>query len=245
VSSIEKSTNTLKLNYPADELRTPVNVLAPDTRNFNFSISSIDVLYQSIEHIQLNSSVPNDIRVQFDTARNLFLHSFYVYRFYVVAESQALATLEFALRDCIGEEEIKSFNKELKAQKRGFSKGLRLYMEYLANRELIKNEDFPIWHGRNRIAAEEAHRANVLKIMKDKGLSEYTWDDSEIDESKFDVEWNYVEVLCNIIPKIRNNYAHGSSTLHNQVLHSFENISIIINKMYERTPSRKSKSSKQ
>ena len=245
MSSEQRPIAPEKLAYPADELRTPINVLAPDTRTFNFNIPSIEVLYRAIEQIQLNSLVPDDIKVQFDTARNLFMHSFYVYRFYVVAESQALTTLEFALRECIGKEQIKLFSKELKAEKLRFSEGLRLYMEYLARRELIKNEDFPIWHNRNRIAAEEAYRLEISKRMEDEGLSEYTWDDSEIDESKFDVEWNYVEVLCNTIPKIRNKYAHGGKTLHNQVLRSFENISIIINKMYERTQSSKPESNKQ
>lgn len=223
--------------YPADELRTPVNVLAPDQRNFHFGVTAIEVLYARISQCSLNSYVPEDIRTQFDTARNLFLHSFYVYRFYVVAESQVLSTLELAIRECIGDKTLAAFQKQLKASGVHFTKGLRLYLEYLARHQLIKNEDFPIWHRRNQIAAEEAYRDKIFKLMDEQALEEYQWDESEIDESAFDVEWDYVKVLCDILPKIRNNHSHGSKMLHNQVSLSFVNVSVIINKMYERTAS--------
>ena len=223
--------------YPADELRTPVNVLAPDQRNFHFSVTSIEVLYAQISQCSLNAIVPEDIRVQFDTARNLFLHSFYVYRFYVVAESQVLTTLELALRECIGHKTLAVFQKKLKANGVHFTKGLRLYLEYLAQHQLIRNEDFPRWHRRNRMAAEDAYRDKIFKLMDEQGLEEYELDESEIDESAFDVEWDYVKVLCETLPKIRNIHSHGSTMLHNRVSLSFVNVSIIINKMYERTAS--------
>ncbi len=221
--------------YPADEFRTPVNVLAPDQRNFHFGVTSIEVLYARISQCSLNSYVSEDIRVQFDTARNLYLHAFYVYRFYVVAERHVLTTLELATRECIGDKTLVAFQNELKASGVHFTKGLRLYLEYLARHQLIKNEDFPIWHRRNEIAAEEAYHDKIFKLMEEQGLKEYQWDESEIDESAFDVEWDYVKVLCEILPKIRNNHSHGSTILHNQVSLSFVNVSIIINKMFERT----------
>ncbi|MEO3678426.1 hypothetical protein ABGI61_05245 [Rheinheimera sp. FR7-31] len=221
--------------YPADEFRTPVNVLAPDQRNFHFGVTSIEVLYARISQCSLNSYVPEDIRVQFDTARNLYLHAFYVYRFYVVAERHVLTTLELAIRECIGDKTLVAFQKELKARGINFKKGLRLYLEYLAQHQLIQNEDFPRWHRRNRMAAEDAYRDKVFKLMEEQGLEEYQWDESEIDESAFNVEWDYVRDLSEILPKIRNNHSHGSTMLHNQVSLSFVNVSVIINKMFERT----------
>lgn len=223
--------------YPADELRTPVNVLLPDQRNFHFGVTAIEVLYAQIAQCSLNSYVPEDIRIQFDTARNLFLHSFYVYRFYVVAESQVLTTLELAIRECIGDKTLAVFQKELKTRGINFKKGLRLYLEYLAQHQLIQNEDFQRWHLRNRMAAEDAYRDKIFKLMDEQALEEYQWDESEIDESAFDVEWDYVKVLCETLPKIRNIHSHGSTMLHNLVSLSFVNVSVIINKMYERTAS--------
>jgi len=54
--------------------------------------------HEFIAAYDLNPAVPEDIRVQFDTARNLYLYAWNVYRFHVVAEHQALSTLELALR---------------------------------------------------------------------------------------------------------------------------------------------------
>ncbi|MDP4537047.1 hypothetical protein Q3O60_12670 [Alkalimonas collagenimarina] len=233
--SDDQHTAPSKVVYPGDELRTPVNVLAPDQRNFYFGATSIEVLYQQIEQCSLSPRVPDYIIIQFDTARNLFLHALYVYRFYVVAESQVLAALELAIRECIGDKVLTAFQKELKSNGVHFSKGLRLYLEYLARHKLMQNEDFPIWHRRNRIAAEEAYRDKIFKLMEEQGLEEYQLDESEIDESAFDEEWDYVQILCETLPKIRNIHSHGSTMLHNQVLLSFVNISIIINKMFERT----------
>lgn len=50
--------------------------------------------------------------------------------------------------------------------------------------------------------------------MDEQGIEEYIWNDSEIDESQFDVDWHYTEVLCDMIPKLRNSFAHGSKDLY-------------------------------
>ncbi len=54
--------------------------------------------YASIEQIVLNPEVPEDIRQHMETAKNLALYSWYVYRFIPVAELHAYSALEWALR---------------------------------------------------------------------------------------------------------------------------------------------------
>ncbi len=105
-------------------------------------------------------------------------------------------------------------------------------MRYLKEHEVIVNSDFPRWHQRNRMAAENAYRKKISKLMDEQGLEEYTWNDSEIDESQFDEDWDYTEMLCDVIPKLRNSFAHGSKDLYSDVLVFFEDISIIINKIF-------------
>ena len=43
-------------------------------------------LYESVSEYILIDEVPDKVRIQFDTARNLYLYSWYVYRFYNIAE---------------------------------------------------------------------------------------------------------------------------------------------------------------
>src|SRR5438309_3090633 len=55
--------------------------------------------YAEILSCSLNASVPENISQQFETARNVYLYAWFVYRFYPIAEHQSLACLELALRD--------------------------------------------------------------------------------------------------------------------------------------------------
>lgn len=54
--------------------------------------------HSDIEAITLVSAVPKAIREHFDTARNLLLYSWFVYRFIPVAELHAFSSVEYALR---------------------------------------------------------------------------------------------------------------------------------------------------
>jgi hypothetical protein len=55
-------------------------------------------LHSMMAQIELSSAVPTDIRDQFDTARNVFVYSWFVYEFATLAEQQCFAALESALR---------------------------------------------------------------------------------------------------------------------------------------------------
>jgi hypothetical protein len=55
-------------------------------------------LYDQITQYTFSGSVPEKVRAQFDLALNLYLHHWYVYDFVTMAEQQAYAALETALR---------------------------------------------------------------------------------------------------------------------------------------------------
>lgn len=221
-----------KLEYPTDELRTPINMTTSDKRNHYYNITSPEILYDAIAQYSLNSNVPEHVVAQYETARNLYMYAFNVYRFYNVAQQQLYSVLELAIKDGIAEEKLKEFIASKTTKRRRPQPGLRIYMRYLKEHEVIVNSDFPKWHQRNRMAAENAYREKVAKLMREQGLKEYTWDDSDIDETLYDVKWDYTEVLCDVIPKLRNSFAHGSKELYIDVLGFFEDISIIVNKIY-------------
>jgi hypothetical protein len=56
-------------------------------------------MHQRLSETILNLSVPEKIRVQFETARNLMLYTWFVFEFQTVAEMQAYASLELALSE--------------------------------------------------------------------------------------------------------------------------------------------------
>jgi len=60
--------------------------------------SIVEEHHQQVEAIALAGSVPLDVRVAFDRARNVFVYAWYCYELLVVCELQAFAALELALR---------------------------------------------------------------------------------------------------------------------------------------------------
>lgn len=86
--------------------------LQPDSRNLSWV--SVDMstgeatplvlhhVHAALEAIQLSRKVPAHIYHSFLTARHLALYSWFVYRFEMIAQLQAYATLEYALRDRLG-----------------------------------------------------------------------------------------------------------------------------------------------
>jgi hypothetical protein len=55
-----------------------------------------------VEVIRLGTNVPAAVTNGFDRARNAFVYAYYVYEFLMLAELQALATVEMALRLKLG-----------------------------------------------------------------------------------------------------------------------------------------------
>lgn len=89
-----------------DYLRTPNNMFKPDPRSEAFSIlgeqglreKTLQDQYGTVAKLLLHDGVPREVIVKFETARNLNLFSWFVYRFHSAARSHAYECLELALR---------------------------------------------------------------------------------------------------------------------------------------------------
>lgn len=95
-------------------------------------------LHDAMAEFVLNTAVPEDIAQAFETVKNLYLYSWFIYRFQPVAELQSLACLEYALRLRLADE-IKAGKLKEKRP------GLRRMMNYAAETQLVKNEGFARW----------------------------------------------------------------------------------------------------
>lgn len=69
---------------------------------------TIEDLYKDVESIVLSESVPDDVKSQFNVARNLALYTWFCYSFHQVSDLKAFSTLEMALRIRLGKSETKS-----------------------------------------------------------------------------------------------------------------------------------------
>ncbi|MDH2915827.1 MAG: hypothetical protein PXX77_03020 [Gallionella sp.] len=218
----------------SDRLRVPDGVCEPDPRTRNlvrrderagdyFSRNLADQ-HSAVDRFRLNESVPSRVAIHFETAKNLYLYAWFVFRFYPVSEQQALASLEFALR-----ERFPGFVEE-HSGKRGF--GLKKLLNHAIENGYVRNEMFST---RERWAWNRAEGRYMYELslkMHALGLGKMEWNESEITVTQEDLDCDWLGIFKENIPKIRNQYAHGSGELSHTVLHSFELVSEIINQLY-------------
>lgn len=218
---------------PCDSLRIPEQATLADARSNGFALIDATGIravtladrYEDIQGFELNPAVPHSIRVHFETAKNLYLYSWFVYRFFPVAEQQALTSLEFALRERLPPPEN---TKKGKPKREGLSVRLKRAREL----GLIRNEGLKI---RERAAMRRA-RARYEYETTDKmirtGATVMVLDDSKIKPNEQDLSHDWIGAFIESLPEIRNDYAHGSKRLHSTMLQTFEIVSDLINQLY-------------
>lgn len=177
--------------------------------------------HEAVSKLELNTSVPENIRHYYETARNLYLYSWYIYRFFPVAEQQALFCIEFALRErAKGDEGVPK------------NKTLAKLLKYAQREGLIKNEGFSLWRNRGEIRSRQRYDAELSRRMNEEGLDQVEIDYSSIEVTEDDLDYDYVSILVKTLPKIRNDYAHGTSMLHNQSLGMIQIACELVNQLY-------------
>lgn len=226
----------IEQRYDLEGLRPAEHVCEPDSRNTMFvridRTNGISRPMELADHHELISAyvlhagVPQEIVLQFETARNVYLYAWFVYRFYPVAEHQCLACLELALRERL-KEEIRT------GKVKGKKPALRLLLKYVVDNGLVRNEGFSTWQNRGEIRSRARVEMEKIREASEKNLTEFTFDESDIQITAEDLDWDYVKILPDLLPMIRNDYAHGSTDLHNWGLRSFQIVSEIINQVYQ------------
>lgn len=212
----------------ADEFRAIDQIFTPDIRQ-SMDGRSLEKHHASIAEFRLNETVPEPINTQYDVARNLYLHAWSVYRFYMVAQHQVLVVLEMAIRDKFGKAVLGKF-----ARSNGLRPGLAAYLRYLRVHDWIRNEDFSLWQHQRQMNAEQQFQREVLQKMEAEGLTEYSYNLDDIEIGHYAFDYDYLAVLEQNLAPIRNEHAHGSSMLYPTVLGAFELVSTVINRLYAR-----------
>lgn len=226
---------TMEQKYDLDGLRPAEYVCEPDPRStmlvridrINGTSRPVELAdhHEQISAYVLHGCVPREIVLQFETARNVYLYAWFVYRFYPVSEHQCLACLELALRERLKEEIRLGKIKEKRPT-------LHPLLKYAVEHGLVRNEGFSAWQNRGEIRSRARVEVEKLREASEKNLTEITWDESDIQITAEDLNWDYVKMLPELLPMVRNDYAHGSTELHNWALRSFQIVSEIINQLY-------------
>ena len=183
--------------------------------------------HELIAGFVLNPHVPYDIRVHFETAKNLFLYAWFVYRFYPVAHKHVLATLEFALRERLALIDPVRYGREAKRPP-----SLSSLLKKSEEMRLISNEGLRAYHlsAKQNARARMSDKAGDLLIAFEAESVEYDLESAV--PGMQDYRWEPLATYQDVLPKIRNGYAHGSSTLHSAVLGTFETVTDLVNQLF-------------
>jgi hypothetical protein len=186
-----------------EQLRGPHEVSLPDPRMENVIVLTsnggtrpytLEDRHASLEDIRLQDSVPDDIWVHFEGAKNLLLYSWFVYRFKSVAELQALASLELALRE------------RFRSKGGPVPKGLGGMLRKAISSKWVSAEQLSAYQ-KIEERRRERIESSTLPVLDQHQLS------SPLNPRA------YLDQIADAIPRLRNEWAHGSELLFG---HSFE-----------------------
>lgn len=184
--------------------------------------------HAAIAAITLSPAVPEPIAIQFETARNLYLYAWYVYRFYMTAQVQALTTLELGLRERLPEKLPKPYQKP--GRKPPMLSGM---LSYAIDQGLIRNEGFRRWHQIADQKARDRQSFERIQRMVSQGLDCMEYDpQAPVEIKPEDQTWDWVAILRESLPQVRNQLAHGSTALTSQVLGKIECVAEILGQLW-------------
>jgi hypothetical protein len=135
-------------------------------------------IYAVAEETKLHNGVPEDIRSHFETARNLFVYSWFFYPFNVAAQLHAFITAKFTLRTKAGRFRSKKTFRPL--LQRALAEG------WISDKGFSGFESWRL-RGMNRALRDQHESAEVT---------------------------SYSQTLVEVLPSMRNDLTHGSTTLH-------------------------------
>lgn len=188
-----------------DPLKPLDKVTEPDERQANFVASLADI-HTELSDLTLHTGVPVAVRQLFETAKNVSLYSWFVYRFHQVAELVAYSALEFALRSRAGYVEFDGTEKKRLP-------GLSKLLKRAHSEGWLKSEAF---RSLGDMAFRRARHAVIVESIQQMGdrdeilLHEPTQEEIARAAAEIDV----AQILLRTAPELRNALAHGSSMLH-------------------------------
>lgn len=187
-----------------------VHLVVPTTEG-GFRPFELSDYHAAIDEVHLHKSVPDDVWVHFETARNLVLYSWFVYRFQSVGEMQALASLEFALRE--------RYRLEAGGRK---PKGLKHLLLHAIKSRWVRAEGVSAYEeilGKQR----EYLQSTALPFIDRQGRMPQP--DPE----------QYIRQVAEILPRLRNTWAHGSGMLLGHSVRILRLCADLINQLYPET----------
>lgn len=206
-----------------DPLKPLDQILSPDPR-YRGSLWTLEKLHASIDEIQVHAGVPLHVRQLFETAKNLSLHAWFVFRFHPVAKLMGYASLERALKERAAREDgvqidaIRTTLKPLmlRAVKSGWLKSERFEAVRRSAHVQLRDEQTLRMIEFGEIDVEGVESPDIL----------------EADILERAAQMDYVIRIAESIPYIRNHIAHGGPSLDGGSVVTLRVVAEAINQLF-------------
>ncbi len=176
----------------------------------------------------LNPCVPKAVRQLYETAKNVSLYSYFLYRFHQVAEAVAFQALEMALCSRYKADETEASSDRIPL--------LRRLMQIASERGWLKDTGFTLLPAlaARRIRDRQAFAA--LEVMRrDPSIEEVALSEEEPTQAQIQAEManmHFVKMLTETVPDLRNGLAHGSAMLYPNSRYTLRIVCDAINQLY-------------
>ncbi len=206
-----------------DPLKPLDQIFEPDKRQAHLSLT-LEKSHHVLASITLHKGVPIEVRQLFETAKNVSLYSSLVYRFHQVSEMVAYSAMEMALRVRYQQDNPTSPRRLM----------LSFLLDHARKNNWLKDKNFS--HGRSS-AYKNAEMKKLFEMIDSDvfdsdepvPVEEPTNEEIEEELEKLDLVGGIVENAA----KLRNNLAHGSTTLHADSIANLRLISEVINQIFD------------
>lgn len=212
----------------SDPLRPLADVFKPDERQPNL-VQSLEDVHAILSGLVLHERVPVDVRQLFETAKNVRLYSYFVYRFHQVAQVVAYQALEMALLLRWEQEQSTTNDGRRKRQPT-----LQPLLEEAARRQWLRNDGFSgrYWRAERALLSERTTEAIRIHGMESAGeITIPAPTENEIAKRADDID--VVGALITAVPSLRNKLAHGSSMLVPMSDHVLQDVADAINMLFD------------
>ncbi len=204
-----------------DPLKSLAEIHSPDPRR-ECLVGTLADEHEALCTICLHDGVPESVAQLFETAKNVSLYSWFVYRFHPVSESVGFAALELALN-------LRKTGLSLLPD--GYrSPGLRNLLREAIKNGWIRDQEFP---SRSAYAQHSAHLAVIAKIIETGTPSVSLRDVTPGDMNQGFETVSLTKHILALWPKVRNTLAHGSPRLAPTSRRTLRLVAEAINQLFE------------
>ncbi len=190
---------------PIDVFKNIDEIFEPNIKR----ATSFEEYYHKIAEIILVDTVPLEIRLHFDIAKNLMLYSWFVNRFRHVSELHAFSSVEFAIRTKI----------EIVTNDKCKIKNLKPLLNHAIEKKWIIDDGFPK-------VVERKKRQKEFQDMFENEL-ELVISKNEVTDLQ-----QHSKLLMNTFPTLRNLFAHGSNNILPSYLDILDSCRHLINQLF-------------